>query len=345
MSSGDSNLSADEIALYDRQIRLWGMAAQARMRSAKVLLINLGSIGTEITKNIVLSGIGNLTLLDDHTVTEEDLGSQFFLSKENVGYKRLEVTKDRIQELNPRVNLTYDVGKFKEKDAEYFKQFDLIIGTELSTLETIELNKITRRFNIPLYIAGSNGLFAYIFVDLVQFDAVDEKLKSSVPVEIGRISSNKEVIEVNVRIDEDDSKKIYEKVTTRHHYKTFEDVLQAASLKDKLNRRQLKRLSGAVPLTFAKFNLQNNQACPTSEELRKSMQAISNKFGVPVENIKDEYFEQFANQSGIEFAPVSAVIGGAVAQDVINVFGKRQSPICNFIIFDGITLDMPIYEF
>ena len=59
-------LSEDEIALYDRQIRLWGLAAQANMRSAKVLLINLGAVGSEITKSIVLSGIGHLTIMDGH---------------------------------------------------------------------------------------------------------------------------------------------------------------------------------------------------------------------------------------------------------------------------------------
>src|SRR4051794_28084027 len=30
-------ISADEIALYDRQIRLWGVKAQERLRSAKIL--------------------------------------------------------------------------------------------------------------------------------------------------------------------------------------------------------------------------------------------------------------------------------------------------------------------
>lgn len=71
-------LSEDEIALYDRQIRLWGLAAQTNMRIAKVLLVNIGSIGTEVAKNIVLSGIGHLTVLDSHIVNETDLGSQFF---------------------------------------------------------------------------------------------------------------------------------------------------------------------------------------------------------------------------------------------------------------------------
>lgn len=178
-------LTRDEIDLYDRQIRLWGMAAQARMRSAKVLLIGLGSLGTEICKNVVLCGLGHLTILDDTVVQEEDLGSQFFIGSEDVGSLKLESAKARIQDLNPRVHLSFDTQSIESKDADFYKGFDLVIGTELNTSQMVKLNELTRKYNIPIYLAGSNGLFAYIFVDLIQFDAEDEKLKGSQPTEKG----------------------------------------------------------------------------------------------------------------------------------------------------------------
>ena len=78
-------LSADEIALYDRQIRLWGAQAQERIRSAHILLISLRALGTEIANNLTLAGISSLTIIDDEPVTEEDLGAQFFLREEDVG--------------------------------------------------------------------------------------------------------------------------------------------------------------------------------------------------------------------------------------------------------------------
>ena len=78
-------LSADEIALYDRQIRLWGAQAQERIRSANILLISLRALGTEIAKNLTLAGIISLTIVDDESVTEEDLGAQYFLREEDIG--------------------------------------------------------------------------------------------------------------------------------------------------------------------------------------------------------------------------------------------------------------------
>src|SRR5271170_4316089 len=78
-------LSADEIALYDRQLRLWGIEAQNRMRKANVLLINIRALGNEIAKNLVLAGIGSLTIMDSNIVTEADIASQFFITEENLG--------------------------------------------------------------------------------------------------------------------------------------------------------------------------------------------------------------------------------------------------------------------
>ena len=57
------------------------------MRSASVLVVNMRGLATEVCKNIVLAGIGQLTILDDADVTEEDLGCGFFLREEDVGQK------------------------------------------------------------------------------------------------------------------------------------------------------------------------------------------------------------------------------------------------------------------
>ena len=78
-------LSADEIALYDRQIRLWGAQAQERIRSANILLVSLRALGTEIAKNLTLAGIQSLTIIDAEPVSEEDLGAQYCLRREDIG--------------------------------------------------------------------------------------------------------------------------------------------------------------------------------------------------------------------------------------------------------------------
>ena len=43
------------------------------------------ALANEIAKNLVLAGIGSMTIQDDQVVDEDDLGSQFFVSEQHVG--------------------------------------------------------------------------------------------------------------------------------------------------------------------------------------------------------------------------------------------------------------------
>lgn len=55
------------------------------MRNAHILLITIRALANEVAKNLVLAGIGSLTVLDPDIVTEDDLGGQFFIGEEHIG--------------------------------------------------------------------------------------------------------------------------------------------------------------------------------------------------------------------------------------------------------------------
>jgi ubiquitin-like 1-activating enzyme E1 A len=80
-----TQLSADESAVYDRQLRLWGFKAQEHIRRANVLLVSMRALANEVAKNLVLTGINSLTMADPERVTGEDLGAQFLLTDDDVG--------------------------------------------------------------------------------------------------------------------------------------------------------------------------------------------------------------------------------------------------------------------
>lgn len=100
---------------YDRQLRLWAATGQQALEDARVLLVNsdgpLGSSSTGVTgvagvetlKNLVLPGIGGFTIVDPATVTEADLGVNFFLEEESLGKSRADETCRLLRELNPDV--------------------------------------------------------------------------------------------------------------------------------------------------------------------------------------------------------------------------------------------------
>lgn len=54
-------------------------ANRLRIRSANILLITVKALANEVAKNLVLAGIGSLTIIDHEPLTEADLDAQFFL--------------------------------------------------------------------------------------------------------------------------------------------------------------------------------------------------------------------------------------------------------------------------
>ena len=69
-----SQINSSEAALYDRQIRLWGVKAQNQLKNSRTLCVGFNALGAELCKNIVLAGL-NVSILDSHVVTERDLGT------------------------------------------------------------------------------------------------------------------------------------------------------------------------------------------------------------------------------------------------------------------------------
>lgn len=94
---------------YDRQLRLWAASGQRALEDSHVLLVisQIGSgssvTGVETLKNLVLPSIGQFTILDSATVSEADLGINFFLEADSLGKSRAEECVRLLEELNPDV--------------------------------------------------------------------------------------------------------------------------------------------------------------------------------------------------------------------------------------------------
>ena len=92
-----------------------------RLRSSRVCVLGMGGLGCEVVKNLVLSGIKELRMVDGRKVTEQDATSQFFAPRDEIGKNRAESSLNRVQQLNPMVEVTADPSNSETKDAEFFE--------------------------------------------------------------------------------------------------------------------------------------------------------------------------------------------------------------------------------
>lgn len=72
------------VVRHDIHVQCIGLQVN-RIRTAKILLVSIKALANEIAKNLVLAGIGSLTIVDHEVVAEEDLFAQFFVTEEDVG--------------------------------------------------------------------------------------------------------------------------------------------------------------------------------------------------------------------------------------------------------------------
>eukprot|EP01006_Ploeotia_vitrea_P057796 TRINITY_DN68273_c0_g1_i1.p1 TRINITY_DN68273_c0_g1~~TRINITY_DN68273_c0_g1_i1.p1 ORF type:complete len:539 (-),score=96.92 TRINITY_DN68273_c0_g1_i1:118-1734(-) len=152
---------------YDRQIRLWGLGGQANLKKSHICLINATGAGTETMKNLVLPGIGAFTVLDSATVTEDDLGNNFFVTVDSLGKSRAQETTQLLSELNPDVKGSFvceDIEKIIENEPKYFSKggYTLVIATQLRESVLVKLAKMLADDLIPLVACRSYGLMGFV---------------------------------------------------------------------------------------------------------------------------------------------------------------------------------------
>ncbi|KAJ5765626.1 DNA damage tolerance protein rad31 [Penicillium odoratum] len=353
----NGQISADEIALYDRQIRLWGIQAQEKIRSANILLITVKALANEVAKNLVLAGIGSLTIIDHEPVTENDLEGQFFLEEAyrdeelvKEGKNRAEVAGPQIKRMNPRVKLTIDTDDVRTKQPDFFAQFDITIATELDFNTNATINAACRLANRPFYAAGLHGFYGYVFADLISHDFVIEREKSNVSP-VTQETPTRSIVNVTTKTKDQKTDKKIELVTKRETYSPL-ILANTSPLPEEFTRLprrrkqvtpllsclralwEFEKMSGGRRPTFnhADLELFTKIARESHQELQLDMASLDSVF-----------LRTFLQNLGSELSPIAAFLGGALAQDVINVLSAREQPLQNMLLFDGDKNVGPIY--
>ncbi|KAK7531398.1 uncharacterized protein J3D65DRAFT_637487 [Phyllosticta citribraziliensis] len=348
-------ISADEIALYDRQIRLWGVQAQERLRSANVLLISMKALANEVAKNLVLAGIKSLTVVDHNVVTEDDLGAQFFITEADIGKNRAEAAVPEMQKLNPRVNIYVDTSDIASKGPEFYQAYDMVIATDLDFMTLSTINASTRLSQKPFYAAGTHGFYGYIFADLIQHDYIIEREKSNVATAIKAESATRSVVAFSDKGVENGRAK--EMVEKREIYSPLLLANTSPLPPEYLNKRRLlKQVTPLLTCLRALWEFQKTSAINPDGRGRNPSHASADlqlfttiatekhkELQLPIDTLTSEFLRKFLQNLDSELAPVAAFLGGQLAQDVINVIGKREQPIQNLVLFDGDESKAPIY--
>jgi sulfur-carrier protein adenylyltransferase/sulfurtransferase len=115
---------------YSRQMALKevGASGQARLRSARVLVVGCGGLGVPVLTYLAGAGIGRLGLVDGDRLEASNLHRQTLYSLADVGQPKAELAAARLRALNPDVDVHVHALRLTAENApELVAQFDLVI--------------------------------------------------------------------------------------------------------------------------------------------------------------------------------------------------------------------------
>jgi sulfur-carrier protein adenylyltransferase/sulfurtransferase len=127
-------LSPEEVRRYSRHLIMpeVGMDGQRKLKQSSVLCIGAGGLGSPAAMYLAAAGVGRIGIVDFDVVDYSNLQRQLLHGTPDVGRSKLDSARDRIQALNPHVQVdTYETALSSQNALELFAPYDVILdGTD-----------------------------------------------------------------------------------------------------------------------------------------------------------------------------------------------------------------------
>jgi molybdopterin/thiamine biosynthesis adenylyltransferase len=128
------SFSGAELDRYARHIMLReiGGPGQKKLKSAKVLVIGAGGLGSPVLLYLAAAGVGRIGVVDDDVVSNSNLQRQVIHRDADIGLPKVFSAQKAIAALNPHIEvLPYQRRLSAQDAADLIAQYDLVIdGTD-----------------------------------------------------------------------------------------------------------------------------------------------------------------------------------------------------------------------
>ena len=128
------DLSQEEIRRYSRHLIMpeVGIDGQRQLKASSVLCIGAGGLGSPAAMYLAAAGVGRIGIVDFDVVDYSNLQRQLLHGTPDVGRTKLASAKDRLNSLNPHVEIdTYETALSSDNALKLFEPYDVILdGTD-----------------------------------------------------------------------------------------------------------------------------------------------------------------------------------------------------------------------
>lgn len=115
---------------YQRQIILsqLGTEGQAKLASAKVLVVGAGGLGSPVLMYLAAAGVGHLGIVDDDVVSLSNLQRQILYKTDDIGLPKVDRAAHYLNQMNPEVNVTTYLSMLSTENAlAIIDNYDIVV--------------------------------------------------------------------------------------------------------------------------------------------------------------------------------------------------------------------------
>lgn len=114
---------------FSRTERLLGSRAAERLSRCRVAVFGIGGVGGYVCEALVRSGVGRFDLIDSDTVALSNINRQIIALHSTVGRCKVDVMKERMEDINPQVQVTVHRCFFLPENADEFdfEAYDYVV--------------------------------------------------------------------------------------------------------------------------------------------------------------------------------------------------------------------------
>ena len=107
-------------AFFSRTELLLGEEAMKRLEDLRVIIFGVGGVGSWCAEGLVRSGVGHLTIVDSDRVCITNVNRQLMATSRTIGMVKVEALRERLQEINPDVEIECRQAIYSEDTAAEF---------------------------------------------------------------------------------------------------------------------------------------------------------------------------------------------------------------------------------
>lgn len=138
---------------------IFGEEAMLLLQNSHVAVFGLGGVGSYAVEALARSGVGELTLIDDDTVSVTNLNRQLEALHSTVGQPKADVIAARCRDINPDIVLHPIAARYDAAHRRDFfiAQYDYIIDAIDTVSSKLDLIETAHKRGIPILSALGTG--------------------------------------------------------------------------------------------------------------------------------------------------------------------------------------------